>query len=314
MSNIWDDEPFHDGAPVLQNGEWMDPQTYSPVPDTQINHPLASVMQVQRVQEDEELPELVLQEDDDDEDYAGVLSDARLRLEQGKLYEMIMNHNLFDDVDADPRAAKSVQKQIRKWAKNQMEIMLGMAPDPPMHPEGFTSSPFNGLEVIVLKKLASVYSKGETESEAAESVPQPEPVAPTPKKKTLNSIGSSKPKNAQTPGPGKPARAKVEQAKPIQNKVEPIKREAKLKQEVSKEGVLTGKMLHEMTEQEKQQKIQDNIERNKGKIIVPADRIPQPDYATREMLAYSQVSKVMNPGKNNLSAAIMSALKNTGKI
>lgn len=304
MSNMWDDETFHDGAPVLVNGQWQEPETYIPAPDTVVRANKAKEMQAQQsINEDDfDLEELTEQVslDDEDEDYSEVLSDARLRLEQGKLYELIMNHELFNDVEADPRAAKSVQKQIRKWAKTQMEIMLGMTPDPSTQPSAFISSPFNDLEVTVLKKLASAASKGATESEEANVVT----VAPVPvakKKPTLNSIGSSKPK--------------LVVSKPIQRKTEPLKREAKSKQpEINQKGLLTGKTLDEMTPEEKQEKVRENIERNKGKVVIPSDRLPQPDYATREMIAYSQVSRATAPGKGNLSAAIMASLKGSGKI
>ena len=55
-----------------------------------------------------------------------VLSDARLRLEQGRLYEMVMNSDLFEGSDCDPKAIKNVEKEIRNFAKERMEIMLGM--------------------------------------------------------------------------------------------------------------------------------------------------------------------------------------------
>jgi hypothetical protein len=305
MSNIWDnDEPFHDGAPVFRNGKYEEPETYTPVPETMIPNNTVLVTQVPAQNQDEyNLDELTEQVSlDDDEDYSEVLSDARLRLEQGKLYELIMNHDLFNDVDADPRAAKSVQKQIRKWAKTQMEIMLGMTPDPSSQPASFISSPFNDLEVTVLKKLASAASKGATESEEANTVSAP-PAPVVKKKTTLNSIGPSKTK------------PQVQPTKPIQKKAEPIKRESKPKQpEINQKGLLTGKTLAEMTEEEKQEKIKENIERNRGKIATSPNRLPQPDYATREMLAYSQVSRATAPGKGNLSAAIMASLKGSGKI
>ena len=90
---------------------------------------------------------------------------------------MIMNHNIFEGVEADPKAVKFVQKQIRNFAKEQMEIMLGMRQEPSAQPAmSMDNFPFNSLEVEVLKMLASTATKGAT----AESEPFTGPSAPAP--------------------------------------------------------------------------------------------------------------------------------------
>ena len=214
--NIWDDEPFRDGQPVYENGKWKEPETYAPVPENTIVAARAIQQQAQ-AEEEFDVEEFVEEaaSDEDEDDFTEVLSDARLRLEQGKLYEMVMNHDLFGGVESDPRAAKSVQKQIRKFAKEQMEIMLGMRQEEVAVTNA--TSDFSSLEVHALKDIAAklISTRGMKEEDYPEEPTQGTP-APPPKKKTLNTIGNT-------------SRQSKPQPKPIAKKAEPIKRQAKPK-------------------------------------------------------------------------------------
>jgi hypothetical protein len=145
---------------------------------------------------------------DDEEDFTSVLADANLRIEQGRLYQMIMNHELFDGMEADSRAVANVQREIRKFARESMEVMLGMRGTVPAH--ATIASPFNDLEVDILKKIASKATNGATESPSANQVAQT--LKETPKRQTLNPIGgstalkrSTAPARAKQPLPTKPA-------------------------------------------------------------------------------------------------------------
>jgi len=287
--NIWADDAFVDGAPVFEGGQWKEPETYTPAPENTIREARAIQAKAQEEYDVEELTEQVAEESEDEEDFSDMLSDARLRLEQGKLYELIMNHDLFSGVDADPKAAKVVQKQVRKFAKEQMEVMLGMRQTTEAAP--MVSSPFNSLEVDILKKLASAASKGATESEEAQAE-MPEPVLP-PKKKTLNTIGSSKPQ-------AKP------QPKPMARKAEPIKRQAKPRPELPPEFEPDyeplDKPIHKMTAAELAERDRQAAERQRGrKAALPPDRVPMPDFATQEMLAMSQAARATG-GVSGMSA------------
>jgi hypothetical protein len=294
--NMWD-EPFRDSPIEFSGGQWKESETYTPAPETSLrpkSNLNVSQKEVEEMQQEdlEELTQQIAQEDE--EDYTEVLSDARLRLEQGKLYEMILNHDLFNDVEADPRAAKSVQKQIRNWAKNQMEIMLGMRQEV-SETNNIVSSPFNDLEVTILKKLASAASKGATETEEAQQT-SPEPVKQ--KKATFNSIGSSRPKTQAKPQP-----------KPVAKKVEPIERSRPQPQpnprQEKQPNVLTGKSLDQMNDTEKAQYLREVNERNESrKQVIPESRAPMPDAATMEMLAMSQANRA-SQGLSDLVTAVM---------
>lgn len=305
---IFDDEPFRDGQPEFNNGKWNQPETFTPVPENTIRAARA-IQQEQAEFEElnlEELTEQVAQDEDDDEDFTDVLTDARLRLELGRLYEMVMNHSLFDGVEVDARASKIVQKQIRKFAKEQIELTLGMRQEAVASVGTMISSPFNDLEVQILKKLASAASKGATESEEANQ-PAETVLAQPAKKKTLNTIGSKH-------------HPKV-QAKPIAKKSEPIRRQTKPKSnlppEMEPDYEPLNKPIHEMTAAELVERDRQAAERQKGRMVVTpkSERAPFPDYAQQEAMALAQVSRATNPlGKGNLSALIVANLKNSGKL
>lgn len=112
-------------------------------------------------QEEEHTEEFNLSDEDplSDETF---LRDARLRLEMGRLYDMLLSHDLFGDVDADSRAIQQIQKEIRQFIKDRMEIMLGLK-EPKMQTTLGVALPFNNLEIQVLKSLAATASKGATQ-------------------------------------------------------------------------------------------------------------------------------------------------------
>lgn len=184
-----DDDVFRDEPDEIVEGQEaapVNPRLANPVPRPQKPDPRKTAEEIAQERMVDDVPE-VEEESEDSEDFTTVLSDARLRLEQGRLYEMIMNHDIFQGVEVDPKAVKFVQKQIRNFAKEQMEIMLGMRQEP-SQVAGFPmeSFPFNSLEVEVLKMLASTATKGAT----AEAEPFTGP-SPGPARTSINPIGKS---------------------------------------------------------------------------------------------------------------------------
>lgn len=120
-----------------------------------------------------------------EEDDSVLVNDVRLRLEQGKLYEMLLKHDLFGDVDADKRAIRNVQREIRSFIKERLEVLLGIKQDPKLTPParqglGLAESQFTDVEVMLIKKLLSKMSNGATERATSVSTQQISPVASTP--------------------------------------------------------------------------------------------------------------------------------------
>jgi len=94
-----------------------------------------------------------------DDRETAVIYNARLRLEQAKLYEMLINHNLFEGVDASPRAIKNVQNELKEYIVQRLEILMGMRKEKkevsiPKEIEVSVESEFNDVEKDFLKQLA----------------------------------------------------------------------------------------------------------------------------------------------------------------
>lgn len=152
-------------------------------------------------QEDEKI-----EEEESEDNSLNVLNDARLRLEQGRLYEMVMKHDIFEGVDADSKAIKNVQKEIRSYAQERMEIMLGMRQEVKEEPV-IVNLPFNELEIEALKALAATATNGASRKVEDEKLKKPA-------RTTLNSIKSSQNKAPKADAP-----------KSLSNKSRPIRRE-----------------------------------------------------------------------------------------
>lgn len=237
---------------------------------------------------------------DTEEDYEDAMADAHLRLEQGSLYKMIMNHELFEGMDADPKAIQNVQNEMRNFARERMEIMLGMRQETSKVnvSEGF---PFNALEVEVLKMLASTATKGASEN-AEQYVPEAkQPIS----KKVLRPIGGSTTVKKASTASSRPLQSKP--ATPVTRSkmdltIDQIAREEGIPRELLEENVpgVGGKPLNKMTEQE-------IIERNRlaterrGKQVKSPQAIPMATEQQQEMLAQSQVGSLgQSPLMRNL--------------
>jgi len=170
---------------------------------------------------DEEFYEDFIEEYDDDEEEIDTVNEAHVRLEQGRLYNMLINHNLFEGVDADPTAIANVQKQLKDFILEKLEEMLGMRAKKETQPVTIQSD-FSKLEIQVLKKVASKMSKGMTDSTSnSESVKNElNTVKKQEPTKRLNSLGGQKnspPKSRKTVK-NSPPKSRKKQAKQVKKK------------------------------------------------------------------------------------------------
>jgi len=259
--------------------------------------------------EEEVEEELELQE----EDFEDVLSDAHLRLEQGSLYKMIMNHSLFEGVDADPKAIQNVQKEIRKFARERMEVMLGMRQEANQE-VATVSSPFNDLEVEVLKRLASKATNGATETEEANEVANTFKQAQAPKRNTINPIGGAAHKKTTLPVPVQ------RKNKPLPTKPsEPVKRtkqELLIEKIAQEEGVpvellelntkgVGGKPIKELSATELEERNRLAAER-RGTQVKSNTAVPMATYEQQEQMYTRQTSAF---GSTPFGASILDAVK-----
>jgi DNA polymerase III gamma/tau subunit len=228
--------------------------------------------------------------EEEEEDTSEIMADANLRLEMGRLYQMIMRHDLFGDTDADPKAIKIVQREIRKLVREKMEVMLGIRQE--QAPQvAIVSSPFNDMEVTVLKMLASKMTKGATEE--SEQPAPPIPVAP--KKDGITAInGSLRPNPTPTPLPSKGV--PLRKASYPAQKAQPVKKPAQSAISKSEEPSLQ-KPIEEMTQEELAAHDAAALERrSKNYAKLPTNMVPHPTGPALEMMYVQQASNMSAPG------------------
>ena len=324
MSNMWDDEDeFRDIPDEAQLDSNRQPRQ---APPAQVPRPKANVSQVTQAaaavgleienKERPSLEEVDLFPDgdpDEEEDYSAVLNDANLRIEQGRLYQMIMNHDIFQNMDAEPRAVQNVQREIRKFARERMEIMLGMRKETTVVERLEIDFPFNALEVEVLKQLAFTATKGASRH-SDNYVPsvkrvseELERVGPE-KKKTLSPIGgSTAPRRMSAP---------IKQENKLPSKpTTPIKRtkmDLTIDQICAEEGIDRA-LLEEnynplstdvgnLSEADLLKRAQETAKRlSKRKTVKSANSLPMATYEQQTMLAAQRAESIgQSPGMSAL--------------
>jgi len=115
---------------------------------------------------------------------SNVIYNARLRLEQAKLYELLINHNLFEGVDASEQAIKNVQNELKFYIVKRLEILLGIR-EQVVRVENAAAAvepQFNDVEVDFLKQLAYKGTFGKSE--------QAEPVKIAPKAVSIKPVST----------------------------------------------------------------------------------------------------------------------------
>ena len=160
-----------------------------------------------------------------------VMDRATIRLEQGKLYNMLIQHSLFEGVEADPQAISNVESEIRGFIMERLEILLGMRAEKETEVQQIIQpSQFNDMEVQALKMMASKVTKGASAS-APTSQPEVSSELNTIKKikaePKINALGG---KSKQKPVAKK--QIKKQASKPLR-KTPKQNRRKKLKQEVA---------------------------------------------------------------------------------
>lgn len=208
----------------------------------------------EEVEEDfeEDFIDNLIEEEEFEVDEESFMNNARVRLEQARLYEMLIKHDLFDGVDADVKAVERVQEEIKTFIVDRLEILLGMRVEKETEIQQIIQpSQFNDVEVQALKMIASKVTKGAS-TEAPTTEPEPNElnvVKKEAKKQVLNTLGS-KPKVAKKPAPTPKKVFKPKDARPLRKTPKKSAvQERKLKKEM-KEVSTEGKSIDDIAKRD----------------------------------------------------------------
>ena len=219
------------------------------------------------------------------------LENAMVRLEQGRLYEMLYKHDLFEGVEADPLAIARVRKEIREFIMSRLEVLLGIrAEKEKTNAEPVkVKLPFNEVEIQALKDMAFKLTKGAS----ADADPVETPVERArPKMQRPKKMAPSKPLRS---GP----------ARPVQRPQRPPERRQAPK------AAPPSKPIDQMSTEEL---IQRNAQVKKRAVARPTNALPLPD--SDSMAAHYTVRVAKNdPNKMESSRALSDAIvKNLGGV
>ena len=170
---------------------------------------------------------------------SSVVNESMIRLEQARLYDMLIKHDLFKGVKAHPHALQNVQNELKSYIVDRLEILLGIKQEKTKSErprELVVDSPFNDVEIEFLKALSYKGTKGaslqaqpkqlraaeiqsvgddsEYEEEEPELAPVRRPAPPKPKAPVRKAPARKKKPVAKTPvKPKAPARKRKPTAK-----------------------------------------------------------------------------------------------------
>lgn len=319
MSNLWDEDDdnsqFLDRPDETRVDNNRQPMQAPPVQIQQPQRPRPSNIPAEPVPAAQEQSAHFEGDIDldiyEDEDFSEVLNDANLRIEQGRLYQMVMNHELFEGMEIDPRAVKNVQTEIRRFARERMEVMLGMRKETSKVETLEIDFPFNALEVEVLKKLAFTATKGATRDSdnfvpAIKRVTEEVPVAP--RRTTLNPIGNTQSKKTTTQRLPSKATSPIKR-KRLDATTEQILAEEGVSRELIEEDyVPIGKPLNQLTSQELEKRARETQQRlAQRKTVKSTSALPMATPEQQELMAIQRANQMGSaPGM----AALLEKVKN----
>jgi hypothetical protein len=164
-----------------------------------------------------------------EEESSFVLNEAMKRIEQAKLYEALLKHDLFGEGSARPEIIDAVKTEIKTFILSRLERLLGMKPEETATQAQRADLPFSDEEVDALKALASRVLNTSKPAEQKAATPTIKPMTAQQdiqhKTTVVNTI--SVPKQAyKTP----------RQQQPVQS-AQPKQRKRRQSESVSKEGI-----------------------------------------------------------------------------
>ena len=97
---------------------------------------------------------------------SNIVTDAMIRLEQARLYDLLIKHDMFKGIQAHPQALANVQNELKTYIVQRLEILLGIKQEQKnvATQDLVVESPFNKVETMFLKMLAKKGTGGESEN------------------------------------------------------------------------------------------------------------------------------------------------------
>lgn len=246
-----------------------------------------------------------------------IVSDAMVRLDQARLYEMLIKHDMFDGIDANQHALENVKREIKGFIVERLEFLLGIRVEQKQESVDNTDSFFTDQEKQFLKMLA----QRSVQKLEGDRVPEPKPIIskPAPKPQGLKTLAVQPKQSPSQLAPRQAPTQKVE-SKPIPQKTSNKPRtsvpssSSKSIDEIAKEDLRISKgrkKAHEMTEDELMRE-NEKISKRYQKAPPPPNAIPVPDdsqlhniYMTKEL---NKTSGRNNGTEESLNLTIAQAL------
>jgi hypothetical protein len=272
---------------------------------------------------DETFNEVAYELEEGDED---IIEEAMVRLEQARLYEMLIKHDIFEGVTTSSKTAMdNVQKELKDYIVSRLQVLLGIKEDeetPVRYSEKSlkVELPFNKLEVQALKDIANKLTKGassenqekefvEAREEEAEEVKKPQTLKPLGAPKKIQKISTVK---KQEVAPSKPLPPQKQSVAPKKsnvtvnktkrkNKVAEMIENAKIDTMNTKYGTLTAEEIalakqellsdleRSQTVLTEEDKIKKAMERQSQ--AISSERIPMPDTTQVEAMYNNRIAQ-----------------------
>ena len=228
------------------------------------------------------------------EEEAEFLSNANTRLEQAQLYRVLINHSIFDGVEADSKVISRVEREVKLFARERLEVLLGMREDArARHSQSFTD-----LEVDLLKRMVEKFSGGVNKQFVAP--PKAAPVAAkSPTLRPITSVAKAPeaPRRAQEPAKPVAPRPRPQPSAPAQR---PAPQPSGQPQPASRRKI-TGAQMRERNKEASQRQAE-------RKAAIPADRPPAPSGGQAMLMHYANSRANMND--NVMGSVLGQALVN----
>jgi hypothetical protein len=139
----------------------------------------------------------------------GVISEALKRIEQASLYQTLINHSLFSPNSARPEIMHQVEQEIKSFAVERLEILLGMKEES----QKFKAPQYDQFTLEEANALKSIAARLLQKTEA--------PVERTPSVNPISQAPATKPALTQVQAPATSARIATKPAPVVAKPIAP---------------------------------------------------------------------------------------------